>query len=261
MQQCITQILRNEKIGHNTFKLILEKKDKEPWKPGNFLTILPEPVPPFFCWRRAFSAYYQNEHQLEIVIKSIGKVSGLLEKAKPGTEVSYVGPLGNSFSIHHNHDEDHILVGGGIGIAPLHFLAHHFAAHKISYTLLYGAATSHELLELSDLTTIENKIMFATEDGSFGYKGKVTELLLEILGTSSKKKRIYACGPFAMFNVLRSFFADPAIPVEISVETIMACGFGVCKGCAIPVDGNRYKMACKDGPIFDMHEILWEKWQ
>lgn len=188
MQQCITKILKNENICRNIFKLILEKNDNEPWKPGNFIAILPEPVPPFFCWRRAFSMYCQNEHQLEIVIKSIGKVSGLLEKAIPGTEVSYVGPLGNSFSIKDDHDEDRILVGGGIGIAPLHFLAHHFIAHKISFTLLYGAATAHELLELSDITTIENKIVYATEDGSFGYKGKVTELLLETLGTSAKKK-------------------------------------------------------------------------
>ena len=261
MQYCIAEILSNVEIAHNVYKLIIQKRDNEIWKPGNFLMVLPEPAPPFFSWRKAFSVYSQTEYQLEMVIKKVGKVTEILEKSKAGTQVSYLGPMGNSFNTNRIHDEETILVAGGIGIAPLHLLAQFFITQGIAFTLLYGATTSSEIIKFSDLNSASSAIIYATEDGSKGYKGKVTDVLSEYLAKSSGRKHIYACGPFAMLNALHSHFNDPALTIEVSIESVMACGFGVCRGCAIPVAGNAYKMACTDGPVFTLDEIIWEKWQ
>jgi dihydroorotate dehydrogenase electron transfer subunit len=222
--------------------------------------VLPEPVPSFFNLRRAFSIYAKTDKELLVAIKKTGRITALLEKMQPGSQISYLGPLGNHFTLDSSRAAHMVLAAGGIGIAPLHFLAHHFFKNNIAFTLLYGAATSREIIELPGIQGALSQVLYATEDGSIGYKGKVTDLLADFLAGTTGACNIFACGPIAMLNAVSNRFRNPAMHIEISVETIMGCGFGACRGCAIPTGINKYKMACTDGPVFNINEILWEQW-
>ncbi len=256
IEYCIAVVRGREKLAENIFKLIVERSDKQEWKPGNFAMILPEPKPLFFSWRRAFSVFDWNGNELEFLIKKVGKITGYLEKMKEGDKISYIGPLGNSFIDKEKKKIIKILVAGGIGVAPIYFYARNLQERGIDFYFFYGAANEKELIKLGK---IQNKILYATEDGSIGYKGNIIDLLIKFLERDKTRKEIFMCGPEAMLVHGAQKLESLDLDVYISMETVMACGFGVCRGCPIPVVDGGYKMVCKDGPIFNMREVEWKK--
>jgi dihydroorotate dehydrogenase electron transfer subunit len=255
-----SEIIENKKLAKDIFKLKIEKADGERWEPGNFAMILPELKDGFFSLRRAFSIFSLTDNSIEFLIKKVGKITTILEGMRVGEKISYIGPLGTSFEMPRHDTVNTIMIAGGLGIAPLHFLAQEYVKKEYNFKLLYGANTITELISFEADDSLNKKIIYATEDGSYGYKGKVTELLDEILKNDKSDSSLYACGPFMMLYNLhkeqRKFFGK----IQVSVEAVMGCGFGVCRGCAIPMKDNTYKMACKDGPIFDLNEIGWDEW-
>jgi len=256
IEYCITVVREKEEVAEDIFKLTVEKIDEQQWKPGNFAMILPEPKPLFFSWRRAFSLFDWNENELEFLIKKVGKITGYLGEIEEGDKISYIGPLGNSFIDKEKDNIMKILVAGGIGIAPIYFYARNLQERDIDFYLLYGAANEKELIKLEG---IRDRILYATEDGSLGYKGNIIDLLIELLERERRRKEIFMCGPEGMLVYGAQKLENSDVDAYISMETVMACGFGVCRGCPVPVVEGSYKMVCKDGPIFNIKEIEWKK--
>ena len=194
-----------------------------------------------------------DRQQLAFLFAAVGNGTGWLAGVKPGQLLNLLGPLGKGFEI--DADASHLLlVAGGLGVAPLGFLADeaHLSGKKV--TLLLGAATAAALCPLELLPGVD-KCLSATDDGTLGHRGFVTHLLAESL---PETQQVFACGPLPM---LRALAADKALGryrTQVSLEIRMACGLGVCYGCTVnTMQGLR--QVCKHGPVFEMADIIWRE--
>lgn len=177
-----------------------------------------------------------------------------------------LGPLGNGFEVPRAATEV-LLVAGGVGAPPIAALAETLAACRTSremkMTVFLGGRSKADLLCIRDFKRAGATMCVATEDGSSGHKGLVTELLAQFLNTHHLPLNtpLYACGPQPMLAALAPITAQYALPYQASMEASMACGFGACMGCVVPMKGNEqaptYRLVCKDGPVFDGHAIAW----
>jgi dihydroorotate dehydrogenase electron transfer subunit len=210
---------------------------------------------PDLLLRRPFSFHDANSETGEVsfLYGIVGRGTYWLSQLKPGDTVDILGPLGNGFSIQPDSKEI-LIIAGGMGIAPLCFLARQAQGRGLSVTLLLGAATASQLCP-TDLLPAEATCITATEDGSAGVKGLITDCLPQYLDEADQ---VFACGPLPMYRILAK---EPGLrdkPVQVSLEVRMACGLGVCYGCSIKTrDGM--KKVCLDGPVFSMKEVVWEE--
>ncbi len=209
--------------------------------------------------RRPFSIHRVNreQHWFEILFQVIGTGTKLLADCEIGQRLDILGPLGNHFTFRQNCNRA-ILIAGGLGIAPLLFLAQQLKIQEIPATLFYGNKSKQNFCCLEDFEAFGVPYFLATEDGSSGFKGKVTELLLESQATSlGSNSIIYACGPNPMLQKVKEIANQLQLPCQVSLETMMACGFGACLGCVVnsTSQSDPYKYVCKDGPVFDANEI------
>ncbi len=194
-----------------------------------------------------------NATKIAFLFTVVGKGTYWLSQCKDGDNIDLLGPLGNSYSIHpasHNL----LLVAGGIGIAPLRFLIQEALYQGCSVTLLLGAPTANQLYSKHFLPP-EAKLIVATEDGTAGKKGMITDLLPDFIDWADQ---IFACGPTSMYRTMATRNQEllKAKLVQISLEVRMGCGLGVCYGCTVKTK-NGLKQVCKDGPVFDLEDILW----
>jgi dihydroorotate dehydrogenase electron transfer subunit len=173
-----------------------------------------------------------------------------LAERKPGDTVKVFGPLGNGFKIEET-SHNMLLVGGGIGIAPLIFLAEKAVGKGLTVTLMYGTQNKDRYPVQSILPDVN--VISATEDGSIGYHGMVTELLPEYI---DKSDQLFICGPLAMYKYIHSQDIVKDKPAQVSLEVRMACGRGICYGCTIQTVNGK-KRVCEDGPVFDFNDIDW----
>ncbi len=246
-----TQVEEIKKLNHKIYRLsfkspYLAKKSE----PGQFLhfkinsTIL----------RRPFSIHKIEGQNIFILFKVKGKGTKILSTYKKGDFLDILGPLGKGFKIYPSASV--ILVAGGIGIAPLLFLAQRI--EKGLRFLFFGAESKKELVTLSEFKKLGFKIFVATQDGSEGFKGDVVELLekeISSLNLSSPLK-LYACGPNSMlYNLAQLLKRFPHIEAFASLEQFMGCGVGACLGCVTSTKEG-YKRVCKDGPVFNLKEIF-----
>jgi len=186
--------------------------------------------------------------QLALLFTVVGRGTKWLAQRKRGDIIDLLGPLGNGFEI---KSRDLLLVAGGIGIAPLVALAERGLAEGSQVTLLLGVPTKAQLYP-SHLLPAEVKPFSSTEDGSAGRKGLVTDLLADF---AAEAGQIFACGPLSMYNVMARQDALQGKSVQVSMEVRMGCGFGACYGCALETKRG-LKLVCKDGPIFELGELL-----
>jgi len=207
--------------------------------------------------RRPFSIHQVNSDDIALFFSvwEDGKGTGWLSQRKPGDSIDLLGPLGNGYSIYPG-SRHLLLVAGGIGIAPLCFLAQ--AASKAGYAvkLLAGARTEAQLYP-HHLLPSGIELATATDDGTAGKKGRVTALLPD---SSDWADQVLACGPVTMYRDMyaRRKTLLKSGPVQVSLETILGCGYGVCYGCTVKT-GNGLKQVCRDGPTFDLEDILWDE--
>jgi len=213
-------------------------------------------------WRRPFSIH--NIHlargTIDILFNAVGRGTAAMCHLKSGDVCNILGPLGNHFQ--YDDSLDHaIVVAGGLGIAPFMLLQRELADRAIPMHLFYGAGSKEQLCHL-DVFEQYADVHVSTMDGSMGFKGLVTELLLEFLETFQDRSHssLYVCGPTPMLRRVKEIAKEFGIPAQVSVETIMACGFGACVGCAVPMVHPRpgvkeYYLACVDGPVFNMENI------
>jgi dihydroorotate dehydrogenase electron transfer subunit len=204
--------------------------------------------------------------QIEILYQVLGPGTEALAKRKSGEYLDIIGPLGNGFEFRTEYrvPSTAILVAGGMGVAPLVFLAEKLAGHKDTRTqghktiVLVGAKTKKQLLCTDDLKQLGCDVRVATDDGSKGFKGRVTDLLKKFLhGTRyTVHCTIYACGPRPMLKKISRLAKQYNLPAQVSLEEHMACGIGACLGCVVnTIDG--YKRVCKEGPVFQAKEIVF----
>lgn len=248
----------------------------------------------------------RRAHVVEILYKVLGKGTTALSQLKPGDRVDLLGPLGHGYDVP-AHLTTALLVAGGIGVPPVVALAERFASsgwrvqgsakgkgarrtadfgHRTSdighrrMVAFVGGKTAADALCLTDLRKAGATLHVATEDGSLGHRGLVTDLLETYLTSraAGPPPTIYACGPHPMLHAVTRIAERFQIPCQVSLEAEMACGFGACMGCVIPVKSSglrvessrqtmnyepptvndfRYKLCCKDGPAFDAREIVW----
>jgi dihydroorotate dehydrogenase electron transfer subunit len=213
-------------------------------KPGQFVNVRIDDSY-FPLSRRPLSVHFVKNKEVGLLFKIVGKGTEKLAKCKIGEELDIIGPLGSSF--YTKGYEELTIIAGGIGVAPLYFLAQKEKKKKI--TFLIGAKNKDELFPCSKLTKF-GKVFVATEDGSYGSKGLVTMFLKKI----SLPQVIYACGPKGMLRKVKEFTIKNNIPAQVSIEGHLACGIGMCLGCAIKSEKG-YKYICRDGPVFWMNEI------
>ncbi len=196
---------------------------------------------------------------LSFLLKVVGRGSSLLFDLEPGHKVTALGPLGHPFPMPPASGGPLVaLVGGGVGVPPLVFLARRLAAARIPYAFLQGARTKDDLLLVEDLAALGTPPVCTTEDGSAGAKGLVTAPLAAALDAGLGA--VYACGPEGMLRAVAAMCAG-RVPCYVSLEARMGCGYGVCLGCVVPVLRNSariYERVCQEGPVFDGEVVLWE---
>ncbi len=211
--------------------------------------------------RRAF-AFMDAKPQtstFKILFSVVGGGTKELSLLQIGDIVSILAPLGNTFPMPGDGQEP-ILIAGGSGIPPIHFLAKTLYNNGIKPTVVIGARSEKGLFLKDELAKVSN-IHFATDDGSLGFHGNSVDLLKSIINDSEiKNPFIYSCGPKAMFRALKAFMLESDIDGVFSFESIMGCGFGVCQGCALEKNSGHnhkkeYSLCCSDGPIFPFNEI------
>jgi dihydroorotate dehydrogenase electron transfer subunit len=256
------EIVFNRKITSGIFLLGFKSPHiASESSPGQFVMVrINEGIDPLL--RRPFSIFdVLDKDTICILYKTVGHGTELLSLKKAGERLSVMGPLGQGFSI---PDEKlkAILVGGGIGIAPLYFLAGALKNKPMEFMAGFGKSGDIIPLERAAGRTIS--ISIATDDGSKGYSGMVTGLLDECLSRNINGKypiAIYACGPLAMLKKVSSMASHRNISCQVSLEALMACGLGACQGCAVKIlsqdDHSLYRHVCKDGPVFPSHTIDW----
>lgn len=230
-------------------------------RPGQFVMVQTSPGKDPLL-RRPFSIHQvTSDGYLQILFKVLGKGTDLLAQVRAGEQVSLLGPLGNGFTL--GLPETACLIGGGMGIAPLLFLATRFLQQSSSDnvarkmpTVILGARNRAELEPLvDDFQELGIDVLAATDDGSFGYHGLVTDVLKKL--NLSPSAGIYCCGPRPMMAAIAHLCQIENRACQVSVETVMACGMGACLGCAVPLKAGGYAHVCSDGPIFEAEKLLW----
>ena len=204
--------------------------------------------------RRPLSINQLDNNKLALLFNVVGKGTHWLSQCQVSDNIDLLGPLGNGYTIH-SASHNLLLVAGGIGIAPLHFLAQKALNQDRSVTLLLGAATTTQLYPIH-LLLPEAKVITATEDGTEGNEGMITDLLPDFISWADQ---IFACGPVPMYrNMADNYPQLKNKSVQISLEVRMGCGLGVCYGCTVKTK-NGLKQVCQDGPVFELEDILWDE--
>jgi dihydroorotate dehydrogenase electron transfer subunit len=236
---------------------------------GQFVHILPrsehihDPL-----LRRAFSILSVQNDTFEIMYRRVGKGTGLMTLWQAGHKVDAIGPLGKPFALFSEEDSPctfPLLVGGGVGVPPLAMLAaQNLPGEK---RILIGGRSKDDILCRDDFARCGVTIEVATEDGSEGHKGLVTELLerhLENASRSGMKFCVYSCGPLPMLRAVAALCSRERIPCQISLEESMPCGIGICNGCVVPIVGagdeyGRYRRICMEGPVMHAQDVDWAR--
>ena len=242
------RIVSNERAVDNVFKLTVRLDDTLCAVPGQFVQLkIPSEE---FTLRRPLGIADLDGDRLTMFYRLVGRGTKFLSTLNEGTTLDLIAPLGNGFSI---LDGDKILlVGGGVGLAPLIFSARSFN----NVDVLIGGKTSSEAEMWSrEFDGLVAQKFITTDDGSAGVKGFVSDLLPELLS-----KKIYdavlVCGPPIMMKNVAALVAQKNIRCQVSMENRMACGLGACLSCSLDTLDGRKKV-CKDGPIFDAAKIIW----
>lgn len=223
-------------------------------RPGQFLHVLvtPEPAP---LLRRPVSICRVDRETgwVEMVYRVVGEGTSILSRTRTGVALDVMAPMGTPFRL--ADTGRHVLVGGGVGIPPMLFLAEELVAMGAGITVLLGGRTSEHVLCESEFAAIALEPSICTDDGSAGRRGLVTDLLKDALSDGAPAT-VYACGPIPMLRAVARLARQYNRPCQVSFEARMACGVGACLSCVIPTTGG-YQRVCTEGPAFDAETVDW----
>ena len=245
MKKSFFTVEHTRQLTADTYEMLLSGDTSAITAPGQFVEI---ELPGKFL-RRPISISNWNEEGLILLVKVVGGGTHELVRCVPGTELDVLSGLGNGFDIS-VVPENPVLAGGGIGIAPLYGLAQRLIAKGIRPTVALGFRGRQDAYYLDEFAALDCRLLVATEDGSIGTKGFVTDCIKNV----PECTYVLTCGPLPMLKAVHSL--PQLTDGQFSFEARMGCGFGACMGCTVPVK-NGYKRICKDGPILYKEEIVW----
>ncbi len=259
------KLVSNERISPTYYRIGFECREiAEKARPGQFLMVrVLEPA-----WEhmlsRPFGFCKVSGDRIELLFNVVGKGTRSLSETRVGSSLEVIGPLGKGFS---SEDVSRaILVGGGMGIAPLPFLASELTkpGNSARMTVLLGARTAGSLCLQDRFAALGADVRVATDDGTAGRRGPVTDLLEESLkGASGDGRVVYACGPEPMLRTVARLTCERGVRCELSVEERMGCGVGACMSCACKTrdehGGVHYQRVCMEGPVFNAAELLFDE--
>lgn len=254
------EIIENKKISSDYYRMTFESKEiAEQAKPGQFLHVkCSDNYDPLL--RRPIGIHVVKNNIIAIFYKVVGEGTKLLSQKKVGEELDVLGPLGNGFEIFVGLKLA-ILIAGGMGVAPLLYLAEALRLKGTETLVLIGARTKKLIFFKKEFASLGCKVKISTEDGTQGFKGLGTDLFKNLLSDlpyialkEKKKSSVYACGPPEMLKEVAEISQQNNLFSQASLEEQMACGVGACLGCPVKIRGG-YKMVCKDGPVFNLKDI------
>ena len=262
MLEQTVQIVSNERDTDSYFRLVLRAPQIAPLiQPGQFAHVRILPLKDALL-RRPFSIFQVADNTFSILYKTVGKGTSALSRMRAGEELSIIAPLGHGFTVPKPGGEIPLLVAGGYGMAAMFLLAQRSPQKGIVFV---GGRRRVDILCEKEFAALGWKVRVATEDGSHGEKGLVTQPLLAALReprTQIRNPKLYACGPTPMLKAVGKIAEDFNVPAELSMDEHMCCGTGVCLTCVIPVktgDGGwEYQRTCTEGPVFDSRQVVWE---
>jgi dihydroorotate dehydrogenase electron transfer subunit len=208
--------------------------------------------------RRPFSIYQVGKDTLSFLYKVVGKATAALARMQPGECLDALGPLGHGFTLPSDDGPEPLLVAGGYGMAALYLLAERSPRRGIVFV---GGRRRADILCEPEFRALGWEVRPATEDGSYGVHGRVTDPLRAELERSASQRKLYACGPTPMLRAVARLAEEFSVPAELSLDEHMCCGMGVCLTCVVPIRteaGWEYQRTCTEGPVFEARQLLWE---
>lgn len=259
-EQIFAELVKKEQLKPDIYKFGVKAPNivKEA-NPGNFIEIrVTEQTEPFL--RRPISIYNLDKENgiLEFIFQVKGKGTEILAKREVGSLIDIVGPIGYG-TFKYEEYQKIAIIGGGIGVFPLYELAKCANADKKEVTTYLGFRNKDFVVLEEEFEKVSNRVVLTTDDGSYAEKGFAINYLKEDI-EAGKVDAIYACGPLPMLKAVQKLAIEKDVPCQISLEEKMACGLGVCLGCAVktaksPADAPEYWHVCKAGPVFNAKDV------
>jgi dihydroorotate dehydrogenase electron transfer subunit len=257
MYQVKADVIAKEEIAPGVFSLkMVSPEISRVARPGQFVNVSCCDENSNFILRRPFCVHSVVPGRVfEILFQVVGKGTEALSKVRQHDVLDVIGPLGTGFT-YSEEIKSALLIGGGIGVAPLLYLAEELTEKKVMIYSMIGAQNKHKLIKYIDFKRLSKKTFAATDDGSFGHEGTVVDLLNRTIH-QLRPQVIYACGPHGMLKQIALTADDFGVDCQVSIEARMACGIGVCLGCVCQTKAG-FKMTCKDGPVFNAKDLIWD---
>ncbi len=266
-----SMVISNAEVSPGYFRMRLAAPQEfVQAKPGQFVMVrVRDAIDPLL--RRPFGIFdlgiFESEYPgaglqiyFEILYRVVGKGTAMLSSLHHGDHLDILGPLGKGFTAAGTETEA-VLLGGGVWLAPLYYLAKEMVKGG-RCRLFVGGKTQEDILCVTEFERLGVETYVATDDGTLGASGLVTEVMERHLKGNLRTKVIYACGPMPMLKAVAEIAQRRAIPCQVSLEAYMACGMGACLGCVVKGQDHSehtpdYRCVCKDGPVFDFQELQW----
>ncbi|MDO4219147.1 MAG: dihydroorotate dehydrogenase electron transfer subunit [Synergistaceae bacterium] len=242
LKQEIFTVDKNIQIAKDVFLLRMFGKTDAITAPGQFVNI----ALPGFYLRRPISVADTEDGVLTLIYKVVGRGTESMKGLQRGSELDILTGLGNGFDTSKSGNTP-LLVGGGVGVPPLYYLAKQLIAQGKNPRAVFGFASSQDIFFVNEFEALDCPVSVTTVDGTAGTRGIVTDVL------PSDYSFFYACGPLPMLKALKNATKTSG---ELSLEERMGCGFGACMGCSIET-AKGPKRVCKDGPVFEKEDLLW----
>lgn len=264
-----------QKLGSDNYLLTLNAPEQARLvRPGQFIMLkcvenlddqplLRRPFTIFNIYRQARSG---KPAGLELLVKDVGIGTHRLVQTRPGQMLDCLGPQGHGFQVSgelRNRLDFAVLVAGGVGIAPLYLLAQSLMAQNIKPVLFYGSSTAEGLVLKEYFERLNIEVRYATEDGSFGERGLITQPVAQFLRAHGNKNiRVYSCGPWGMMKAAHMLAVQYNVHCEVSLEARMGCSLGACLGCVVRSQDHhgdeQFLRVCQDGPVINSRLIDWD---
>lgn len=235
-----------KKLNENVYSIEFDSQTLDNINPGEYISILCDGL----TLRRPFSVANFENNTITVLMKKRGKGTEYLSNLKIGDNIEFSAPLGNTFKI---ENKKTLLVGAGIGVAPLFYLNKKLKENGAQTLLASGFLNKEDILNQKELDFV------STDDGSNGNKGSICDYLDKLI-TDFKPQKIVSCAPHPVLKIVAQKAQEQGLDCEICMEKVMACGIGVCRGCVVKVKKDERivnKTVCKDGPVFDGKEVVW----
>ncbi len=243
MKQSIFEIISNECIAADIYKMVLSGDTSEFTKPGQFLNVKLEG----FYLRRPISVCDWDETTVTIIYKVVGNGTLCMSKLKSGEKLDILTGLGNGFDTSKS-GQNPVLIGGGVGVPPMYNLCKTLINEGKKVTVILGFNSKQDVFYEDEFTSLGATVFVATADGSYGTKGFVTDVLCDI-----DYSYFYTCGPMPMFKAIESIAKTSG---QYSFEERMGCGFGACMGCSCKTKYGNIRI-CKEGPVLEREVVIW----